>query len=107
MLDAGFIRENPDVVPRAMAARDATWDVDPFLSLDEERRGLILEVEALQAHRNEASQGDRRAHAGRPARGGRGAEGARSPASRTQLEALEARRDAVDTRCPGSAAYRA
>ncbi len=32
------------------------WDVDAFLALDEERRTLIAEVEALQAQRNEASK---------------------------------------------------
>ena len=37
-------------------SRDPTWDVDAFLALDEERRSLIGEVEALQAQRNEASK---------------------------------------------------
>ncbi len=56
MFDARFVRENPDVVRRAMASRGTTWDVDVFLSLDEERRRLILEVEQLQARRNETSK---------------------------------------------------
>lgn len=56
MLDARFVRENPDVVRAAMRSRKATWDVDAFLELDERRRALIGEVEALQATRNEASK---------------------------------------------------
>jgi seryl-tRNA synthetase len=56
MLDARFVRENPDTVRAAMASRNSAWDVDAFLRLDEERRKLIGEVEALQAQRNEASR---------------------------------------------------
>jgi seryl-tRNA synthetase len=56
MLDARFVRDNPDAVREAMANRRSTWDVDAFLSLDEERRSLIGQVEALQAQRNEASK---------------------------------------------------
>ncbi len=56
MLDARFVRESPDAVRAAMRARGSDWDVDAFLALDEERRRLIAEVEALQARRNEASK---------------------------------------------------
>jgi seryl-tRNA synthetase len=56
MLDAKLVRENPDAVRTAMAARGATWDVDAFLSVDEERRRLIAETEVKQARRNEASK---------------------------------------------------
>ncbi len=56
MLDARFVRENPDAVRAAMASRNTSWDIDAFLRLDEERRRLIGEVEALQAQRNEASK---------------------------------------------------
>ncbi len=56
MLDARFVRENPDAVRTAMAHRNASWDVDAFLRLDEERRRLIAEVETLQAERNESSK---------------------------------------------------
>jgi len=56
MLDAKFVRENPDAVRQAMSNRSTEWDVDAFLALDEERRKLIGEVEALQAQRNEASK---------------------------------------------------
>jgi seryl-tRNA synthetase len=56
MLDARLVRENPDAVRAAMASRNAAWDIDAFLRLDEERRKLIGEVESLQAKRNEASK---------------------------------------------------
>jgi seryl-tRNA synthetase len=56
MLDARLVRENPDAVRAAMASRNSQWDIDAFLALDEERRRLIGEVEALQARRNESSK---------------------------------------------------
>jgi seryl-tRNA synthetase len=56
MLDARFVRDNPEAVRSAMANRRSTWDVDAFLKLDEERRSLIGEVELLQAQRNDASK---------------------------------------------------
>ena len=56
MLDARFVRDNPEAVRSAMENRRCSWDLDAFLSLDEERRSLIGNVEALQAQRNEASK---------------------------------------------------
>jgi seryl-tRNA synthetase len=56
MLDARLVREDPDAVRAAMTARGASWDVDAYLRLDEQRRELIARVEKLQARRNEASK---------------------------------------------------
>jgi len=56
MLEAKFVRENPDAVRAAMRNRGAEWDLETFLGLDEKRRRLIGEVEGLQARRNEASK---------------------------------------------------
>jgi seryl-tRNA synthetase len=56
MLDAKFIRETPEAVRAAMAARHTSWDVDEFLAIDERRRALISQVESLQARRNAASK---------------------------------------------------
>ncbi|MHB1340542.1 MAG: serine--tRNA ligase [Coriobacteriia bacterium] len=56
MLDARFVRENIDTVRDALANRRATWDVERFLALDEERRAVIAQVESRQARRNEASK---------------------------------------------------
>src|SRR5664280_2555360 len=56
MLDARFVRENPDSIRTALANRGSHWDLDAFLALDEERRRLIGEVETLQAQRNDSSK---------------------------------------------------
>ncbi|MBN2404429.1 MAG: serine--tRNA ligase [Coriobacteriia bacterium] len=56
MLDARFVRDNIDAVKQAMANRRYEWDFATFSRLDEERRELIQQVEALQARRNEASK---------------------------------------------------
>jgi seryl-tRNA synthetase len=57
MLDAKLIRSQPDVVRAALARRgDADGEVDAFLRLDEERRGLLQTVEAARAERNAAAR---------------------------------------------------
>ena len=55
MLDARFVRENPDVVRAKMKARHFDWDIDTFLDLDAQNRSLIAQVEQLQANRNASS----------------------------------------------------
>jgi seryl-tRNA synthetase len=56
MLDLRFIRENPDLVKEALAKLNTTAPIDEILSLDEQRRGLLSEVEALKARRNTVSK---------------------------------------------------
>lgn len=57
MLDIKFVRENPDAVDRACESRqNAHWDREKFFELDEARRSVIVEVEALQAERNAVSK---------------------------------------------------
>ncbi len=56
MLDLKFIRENPDVVRRAIESKREKADLDRLLELDEERRKLLAEVEALKHQRNVVSQ---------------------------------------------------
>lgn len=56
MLDARFVRENPELVARAMANRNFDWDPAYFASLDEKRRAAIAEEEAMQAERNSLSK---------------------------------------------------
>ena len=56
MLDARFVRENIDAVRAAMSVRGASWSVDAFIELDEERRRLIAKTEVRQARRNELSR---------------------------------------------------
>ena len=57
MLDIKFVRENPDLVDKSCESRqNAHWDREKFFELDEERRSVIAEVEALQAERNAVSK---------------------------------------------------
>ena len=57
MLDINLIREQPDIVRKAMKDRqmDAS-PVDSILQLDEKRRSLLTEVEKLKAERNTVSK---------------------------------------------------
>ena len=56
MLDIKFVRENPDVIDRAMSSRNGSWDREHFFDLDEKRRVVIADVEELQAQRNASSK---------------------------------------------------
>jgi seryl-tRNA synthetase len=57
MLDINLIRENPDLVRKALDVRQMDpAPVDQVLDLDLKRRTIIQEVEALRAERNEGSK---------------------------------------------------
>lgn len=58
MLDIKLIRERPDFVRQRLASRGAGDEakVDEVLKLDEQRRKLLNEVEAMKAQRNRASK---------------------------------------------------
>ena len=56
MLDARYLRDNLEAVRTALGCRGAGWDFDGFISLDEQRRVLIGQVESRQATRNAASK---------------------------------------------------
>jgi seryl-tRNA synthetase len=57
MLDITLIREDPDLIRRAMTVRQLSDSaVDVVLSYDEQRRALIQDVEALKAERNAVSK---------------------------------------------------
>ena len=56
MLNLALIRENPDVVRQALAARQTEAPLDDVLALDGQRRGLLQQVEALRAERNAAGK---------------------------------------------------
>ena len=57
MLDINLLRENPDIVRKALQDRqDNPAPVDSILQLDEKRRGLLNEVEQLKAERNVVSK---------------------------------------------------
>jgi len=56
MLDAKFIRSNPEAVSEALAKRHSQVSLDEFLALYQKRRELIQEVEQLKNKRNTVSQ---------------------------------------------------
>ena len=55
MLDIKLLRDTPDVVRQAMAARHAPIDLEPLLELDRSRRELLFESEQLRAEQNRVS----------------------------------------------------
>ena len=55
MLDIKFIRENPDKVKKAISDRGQKLNLDELLTLDQERRKLLIEVEQLKNKKNVVS----------------------------------------------------
>lgn len=55
MLDPQLIRENPEMVKAAIAAKKQNVDIDRILALDSERRKLIHEAEQQKSLRNATS----------------------------------------------------
>jgi seryl-tRNA synthetase len=56
MLNIQLLREQPDLVRRALALRHTEAPLDEAIALDAERRGLLTEVEGLRAERNALSK---------------------------------------------------
>ncbi len=57
MLSLNLIRQNSDRIKQNNRIRKCTVDVDEILRLDDERRKLIAEADALRARVNEAARG--------------------------------------------------
>lgn len=97
MLDPRFVRENVEVVRKALADRGSDWDVDVFVELDAGRRELIQKVEERQAKRNQVSK-----DIGVLMREGRGDEAQAAKeevrAVNEEIAALQARLDDVEAR---------
>ena len=55
MLDIKFVRSNADDVINGLRKRRSKLDLAEFLSIDQKRRDLLLEVEELKASRNQSS----------------------------------------------------
>jgi seryl-tRNA synthetase len=55
VLDLRFVREKIDLLKEKLALRGDTLDLTPFISLEQERRELIQEVETLRSKRNQVS----------------------------------------------------
>ena len=58
MLDIKVIRENPDKVKAALKTRNADYDsyIDEILEIDEKRRKISTETDALKAEQNKVSK---------------------------------------------------
>lgn len=57
MLDINLIRENPEIVRKALADRQMDdTSIDLVLSLDNDRRALLVKTEALKSQRNVVSK---------------------------------------------------
>jgi seryl-tRNA synthetase len=56
MLDIKYLRQNIDVVARKMEERGQAMNLERFIALDERRRDIIREVEALRSERNAVSK---------------------------------------------------
>ncbi len=56
MLDIRFVRENVSAVEEALRKRNYALSLSDFLSIEEERRGLLRETEDLRNRRNTVSE---------------------------------------------------
>ena len=56
MLDIQFIRDNPELVAEKSRQKGYEVDITQLLGFDDERRQLLLQVEALRRQRNELTQ---------------------------------------------------
>ncbi len=52
MLDIKFIRQNKDLVRKAIENKAESFDLDKFLDLDERRRQMLTQIESLRAEQN-------------------------------------------------------
>ena len=55
MLDLKLLQREPDIVRKALAARNSPIDVAEFTKLDDQRRALLSEAESLKGERNTIS----------------------------------------------------
>lgn len=56
MLDIKFIRENADLVKSAVVKKNISFDVVELLAVDDKRRAILLDVEAMRSKQNEIAQ---------------------------------------------------
>lgn len=56
MLDVRLIRANPELVAQKLAHKGVSQGLETFLSLDEQRRQLLVQVEEKKSFRNKSSQ---------------------------------------------------
>jgi seryl-tRNA synthetase len=56
MLDARFVRENIDIVKRALENRNSVLPLEEFLQFEDQRRAILREAEELRNKRNVVSE---------------------------------------------------
>ena len=56
MLDLGFVRENSDLVDKAIKEKGIDLDLKEFLVVDEKRRAFVQEIDELRRQQNEFSK---------------------------------------------------
>jgi seryl-tRNA synthetase len=103
MLSLQFIRDNREVVEKAIADKKVSLDLSALLALDGEVRGMKTELDELRRQRNEISAGFKTADPSeRPALGARAKEmGARASEVEARLAESQAALDALMLRLPG------
>jgi seryl-tRNA synthetase len=102
MLSLNFIRENPEAIARAIAAKNVALDLGALLALDGEVRAMKSEVDELRRQRNEISASFKTADPSeRPALGARAkAMGARASEVEAALADKSAALEALMLRLP-------
>lgn len=103
MLSLSFIRDNREVVEKAIADKNVSLDLDALLALDAEVRAMKTEIEELRRQRNELSASFKDADPSeRPALGAKAKEmGARAGELESALEEKNAALEALMLRVPG------
>ncbi len=56
MLDLKFVRNNPEIIKQALEKRGAKVNLNDFLFQEEQRRKILVQVEALKNRRNTVSE---------------------------------------------------
>jgi seryl-tRNA synthetase len=56
MLDLRFIRENTELVKKAITDKKANADIDKIIDLDEQKRKLQFDFDQIKAHQNKVSK---------------------------------------------------
>jgi seryl-tRNA synthetase len=103
MLSLSFIRDNREIVEKAIAEKNVKLDLGELLRLDGEVRSMKSEIDELRRQRNEISAGFKTADPSeRPALGARAKEmGARASEVEAALAEKSAAMDALMLRLPG------
>lgn len=55
MLDIKIIRENPEMVQKAIKSKGSKFEVEELLRIDKEKKALVVQAEQLKSEKNKAS----------------------------------------------------